>query len=89
MISLFCHREQWIKGFGAPIKSWTQSLTSFDDSENLSHYLKGILDKKGYFKSVIANQIQWKKFGDYFLRKVCFVLLFFMVEGRSIYRVSK
>jgi len=58
-------REQWIKGFGAPIKSWTQSLTSFDDSENLSHYLKGILDKKGYFKSVIANQIQWKKFGDY------------------------
>ena len=65
MISLFCHREQWIKGFGAPIKSWTQSLTSFDDSENLSHYLKGILDKKGYFKSVIANQIQWKKFGDY------------------------
>ena len=65
MISLFCHREQWIKGFGAPIKSWTQSLTPFDDSENLTHYVIGTLDKKGYFKSVKADDIQWKKFGDY------------------------
>ena len=40
-------------------------MTPFDDSENLTHYVKGTLDKKGYFKSVKADDIQWKKFGDY------------------------
>ena len=57
--------QNWIRGSRIPIKSWINSLTPSDTSFKPSHVLEGSLNRKGYLKSVTANQIQWKKYGDY------------------------
>ena len=57
--------QNWIKGYGVPIKSWTKSLTPLDNASKLSHYLEGILNTEGHLESVKSRQIEWVKFGPY------------------------
>ena len=57
--------QNWIKGSGVPIKSWTKSLTPLDNAAKLSHYLEGILNTEDHLESVKSRQIEWAKFGPY------------------------